>query len=115
MIQSILIATDFSENASAATRSALVLARKWGAAAHLMHAYLPFSSAFQSKHDNEKDEQRATTEAQERLDRFVDTLKDDKTGVPLTAVLVKANVKDATEQYVTELDIQLVVMGSHGD
>lgn len=115
MIQSILIATDFSENAFAATRSALMLARKWGAAVHLMHAYLPFNSAFQSRHDNEKDEERASAEAQEGLDRFVDALKRDAADVSLTSALVKANVKDAVEQYVTKWDIQLVVMGSHGN
>jgi len=115
MIQSILVPTDFSENALAAAHVAITLARKWEAAVYLTHAYLPFSSAFQSKHDNEKDEERASAEAQEEMDRFVEALKGDAAGVPLTSALVKANVKDAVERYVTEREIQLVVMGSHGN
>lgn len=114
MKQTILIPTDFSNNALVATNYAIELANKLDANVHILHAYQPFTSAFQSPLANKTDEQRATLGAQKGLAELIGKL-DNGSNVAVTSSIEKNGLLvDAITDYIKENSVCLVVMGTHG-
>ena len=77
MRQIILVPTDFSNNSLTATYYALELAQNMHVDIHILHAYRPFTSAFQSPLANQTDEQRARLGAEKGLAYFTEKLGND--------------------------------------
>ena len=77
MRQIILVPTDFSNNSLTATYYALELAQNMHVDIHILHAYRPFTSAFQSPLANQTDEQRARLGAEKGLADFTEKLGND--------------------------------------
>lgn len=113
MTQTILVPTDFSNNSLTATHYALELAQIMHADIHILHAYRPFTSAFQSLLANESDEQRAQIGAEKGLADFVQTLGQNSR-VNITAHAVQNNLLEAVEAYTAKNNVSLVVMGTRG-
>ncbi|MFC3196726.1 universal stress protein [Parapedobacter deserti] len=113
MAQTILVPTDFSNNATAATRYAIWLARKLRHNVHILHAYLPFTSAFQSPNANETEEQRARLGAEKSMATFLAGFED-MNGVQISHSLVKNTLVAAVEEYVERNPTAILIMGTHG-
>lgn len=113
MKQTILVPTDFSNNALIALRYGVELARKAQMHVHVFHAYRPFTSAFQSPLANETDEQRAKISAEKGLANFIDKLEKN-TDVQVTSSIAKNSLLEAINDYITENNVRIVVMGAHG-
>lgn len=113
MKQTILVPTDFSNNALVATRYAMELAKKIEANVHILHVYRSFTSAFQSPLANETDEQRAKLGAKKGLAEFIEKL-DNGSDVPVTSSIEKNSILEAITEYIGENNVCLVVMGTHG-
>src|SRR5690606_30459065 len=113
MKKTILVPTDFSSNALTATRYALEIAKKIGANIHILHAYRPFTSAFQSPLANEADVQRATMGAKKGLTEFMENVEDDP-HVSITSSIEKNGILEAITSFIEENNVCLVVMGTHG-
>lgn len=113
MKQTILVPTDFSNNALVATRYAIELAKKIEADLHILNVYRPFTSAFQSPLANETDEQRAKIGAKKGLVEFMEKLED-SSDVHITSSIEKNGILEAITDYIEENNVCLVVMGSHG-
>lgn len=111
--KTILVPTDFSNNALVATRYAIELAKKIEASIHILHAYRPFTSAFQSTSANEGDEKRAKLDAEKGLVGFLEKL-DRGSEISVTSSLIKNGLLEAIINYIAENDVFLVVMGTHG-
>jgi nucleotide-binding universal stress UspA family protein len=113
MLQSILIPTDFSENALAACQYALAIARKFNCNAHIAHCYKAFHSGFQSEEANEKDRMQAETEAQQELEKLLQKLQI-KTEIRITYEVYEGDLTDAVLHWVEDKQADLIVMGSGG-
>src|SRR5690554_2362472 len=110
----ILVPVDFSNNALIASRYACELGRLTGRSIHLLHAYQPFTSAFQSPLANKTDEERAKRGAEKNLAEFLENLGD-PVGVTLTTGILRSNLLDAIKSYLENNPVALVVMGTHGE
>lgn len=113
MKQTILVPTDFSNNALIAARYGVELARKKQAHVHVFHAYRPFTSAFQSPLANQTDEQRAKIGAEKGLVEFISKLGK-YVDVQVTSSTAKNSLVEAINHYIKEDNVSLVVMGAHG-
>lgn len=114
MSKTILIPSDFSNNALVATRYALDLAKQLGANLHILHAYSSFNSAFQSQSVNETDATRAQSDAENNMGEFLGKVGDSK-NVTITTSLLKDSLTDAVEAYLnTNTTVCLMIMGTHG-
>lgn len=113
MIQTILVPTDFSNNARVAAQYAIGLAKELGARIHVIHAYQPFTSAFQSPLANETDENRAKREAEQGMAGFLESI-DEVPGAGLSHSIVKQGLVTSIEAYLRENAGTLLIMGTHG-
>lgn len=113
MVQTILVPTDFSDNALIATKYALGLAKELGVKAHIIHAYQPFTSAFQSPIANETDEKRTNVDAEKKMATFLDSIGK-ASGVELSHSIVKQTVVASIEEYLENNAGTLLIMGTHG-
>lgn len=113
MKQTILVPTDFSNNALVATRYAIELSKIFGANIHIVHAYRPFTSPFQSPLANETDEQRATIGAKKGLAEFMEKL-DIPEEAAITSSVEKNNLVDAITSCIDQYNVSVVIMGTHG-
>lgn len=111
MKQTVLIPTDFSENALRAAIYALDLAEHMKLEVHILHAYQPFKSAFQSASTNEDDADRARKEAESGMEEFIKKLGDRQA---LEARVVNKSLVDAIADCAANQQVGLVVMGTHG-
>lgn len=111
MVSSILVPTDFSENAKVALAYAHSLAQKYQAKLIIGNAYDPFYSAFQSEDSNEADRCRAEEEAREAMDSFLESFPG-KQGCTLS--FLPEDFEDAVPKWVDKHQIDLVVMGTKG-
>ncbi|WP_262249903.1 universal stress protein [Parapedobacter soli] len=114
MKTTILVPTDFSSNALAATQYAIKLAKELALDIHILHAYMAFHSAFQSDLANQTDEKRATLGAQKGMQSFLQSFGQfaDKPGISSSEV--KADLVEAVRRYTADNDTRLIVMGTHG-
>lgn len=112
--QCVLLATDFSETSNEAREYALMMANKFNASLHVIHVmeseipimadgmtYLP-ADYFQ----------RIERMSRERLDSLFS--HDDRKKVPVTTVVRKGSPYLEIVNYAQELNIDLIVMGTHG-
>lgn len=113
MKQIILIPVDFSNSSLIAARYAIELARYMQVDIHILHAYRPFTSAFQSPRANETDEQRATLGAEKGLAEFMEKL-DGGSDVSVTSSIDNNVILEAITDYIVKNNVCLVVMGAHG-
>jgi nucleotide-binding universal stress UspA family protein len=113
-IQQIVVATDFSEHANRALEAAVELAKRYGAALHIVHAYhmpvlvgMPDEVALPPSFWSGVKEAAAS-----RLEK---TLSDVRAGgVRAVAHLREANPSDAILDVAREVGADLIVMGTRG-
>lgn len=113
MNQIILVPTDFSKNSLIAIRYGIELAHQIQADIHILHAYRPFSSNFQSPLANQADEQRAFTETQSKLAQFMQKLESFPS-INVTSSIEKENLVQAINSFISKNNCTLVIMGAHG-
>lgn len=114
MIKSILVPTDFSENALSALKYAYAIAQKFDCKIHIAHAYTPFHSGFQSEEANEVDRLHAASEAAQEMKSFLQHALVNNQQFSITSSLFTGNLLHAMEQWIAEGQIDLVVMGTKG-
>lgn len=110
----ILCPTDFSSTAASACRLAVQIAAERGYRVHILHAYLPFRSAFQGQLGNEADKDRARLEARTGMDAFIQSLELSGSTVPVTNSLSEMGLVRALNIYTENIPVALVVMGTEG-
>lgn len=113
MKRTIVVPTDFSDNALVAAKYALQFAQQQGYQVHLLHAYLPFTSAFQNPRAIEEDESKIKIEAEAAMRDFVEKLGTHDAST-LSTSITQGNLMDCITQYVDEHTAQLIIMGTHG-
>lgn len=112
MKQTLLIPTDFSNNALVATNYALKLAAYLQANVHILHVYKPFTSAFQSELANKTDAQRAKAGAEKGMKDFLEKLGNQNSA--FDSSIIEGNLVDAVGAFVVEKRVDVIVMGTHG-
>ena len=117
-MQKILVPTDFSPLASFATQTALQIAAKTGAEVILLHVVeMPgasFSVTGQSVNNAEFDVYtlKLITKTKEDLAKLA--AQNSQNGVSVTTSLEVGNAYQAIAKLITDQQVDLVVMGSHG-
>ncbi len=112
-VQRILCPVDFSEPSGHALDYALDLAQALGAELHLMHAYqlpvyaLPDGALIPSAELAAS----VSTDAQRAFDQLMARIPE---GVSVTPHLTEGSPHVEIQRLVSELDIDMVVMGTHG-
>lgn len=114
MKKNILVPTDFSNNAQAAARYALALAKRQGYDVHITHAYPVFRSVFQNRETSSVDAQRAESEAKMAMDRFIASLSTSVGELSITTSLLPGHLVDVVVEHTQTNPDVLVVMGTHG-
>lgn len=114
MKKTIVVPTDFSNNALTATQYAIKLAKKTGYNVHILHAYMSFRSAFQSDLANQTDEKRATLGAQKGMESFLQSLGPLAEKPDVSSGEVKAGLVEAISDFTMADHTELIVMGTHG-
>lgn len=112
MTRTILIPTDFSNNALVATNYALNMAAFLNADVHILHVYTAFTSGFQSEQMNKKDAQRAKEAAENGMKDFLEKLSTDNQ--TFQSSIMEGNLLQNVKNFVSEKSIDLVIMGTHG-
>ncbi|KYH27506.1 universal stress protein [Halalkalicoccus paucihalophilus] len=116
----VLLPTDGSENATAAARHAATVARTYGSTVHVLNVVdLQASGGLFSAGGLEREfVERLESEGQEAIEEVADEVAGTASGVEVrTAVERTTSFEGAAagiHEYVTDNDIDLVVMGSHG-
>lgn len=114
MEKTIVVPTDFSENADSALGFALGLASKHGFGIHLVHAFLPQTSSQANQHFNQKVSDHAEIEAEHKLTQLFEKIKKDFPDLSLTMDCVNGLVADVLQQLAGKASHQLIVMGTKG-
>jgi len=116
--KNILFCTDFSANAQAALPYAIDLAKKYGAALHLLHVYqdaghiAEFELSSDTKSDYIRVAQLMGKEMEERLDALCQQIVKELGSCERKMVRGKAYIEIV--RYAKEMGTDLIVMGSHG-
>ena len=114
----ILFCTDFSDNAQAALPYAIDLAKKYGAALHLLHVYQEAGhiAEFELSSDTKSDYIRVAhlmgTEMEKRLEALCEKIVKEIGSCEHKMVRGKAHIEII--RYARETNIDLIVMASHG-
>ncbi len=123
--ETVVVGTDFSESAVAATRHAIALARKLGARVHLVHAWtmpvatVPVSAPLDMQLVLPADLRPAlAVAAAEGIAREVAARLAEEQGgaaaVAIDGVAVEGDARDVLAARAAELHAGLVVVGTHG-
>jgi nucleotide-binding universal stress UspA family protein len=110
-MKKILVPTDFSPCAENAVNVALEIASKAGAHIVFQHLHDDASGSMHTLQEHERHDARLAY-AKSRLDELVH--RAGQPGLEATQLLVMNKGNDRIENYIEPLDIDLVVMGSHG-
>lgn len=113
MTPTLLVPIDFSSNARIAANYATTLARQMNMRVHVIHAYRPFTSAFQSRQANQTNERQARQQADTQLAEFVEKL-DPSGGQRISSSTAAGSVLAVVNDYIARNPVALVVMGAHG-
>lgn len=113
MANTILVPVDYSENALSAARYAISLAKLLNWEIQLLHAYQPFTSAFQSPLANKTDKERAAIGAHKGMSEFLAKLEGSE-NLQVQSTLFEGTLPESVEQACDASDIGLIVMGTHG-
>lgn len=112
MDRTLLIPTDFSNNALVATNYALKLAALLNAKVHILHCYTAFSSAFQNDNINKKDADQAKVVAENGMQEFLDKLSTENH--TYQATISEGELVKSINKFILEKRVDLVIMGTHG-
>lgn len=113
MKRTIVVPTDFSHNALVAAKYALQFAQQQDYEIHFLHAYLPFTSAFQNPRAIEEDESKIRKEAEAEMRDFLNKLGTND-ALKISTSISQGNLTDCLTQFVDEHSAQLIIMGTHG-
>lgn len=114
-MQTILVPTDFSNNAFLAAQYAASLARETGRRVQLYHVYIVLYSGFGEKGVSVNHIEWAGQEAKKEMDRLVATLAEQYPDVAIEGECVRGFMIDALRgKLKREKDIGLMVMGTKG-
>lgn len=113
MKKTIVVPTDFSQNALVAAKYALQFAQQQDYEVHFLHAYLPFTSAFQNPRAIEEDENKIRKEAEAEMLGFLDKLGTNET-LKISSSIAQGNLVDSLTLFVKERAAGLIIMGTHG-
>lgn len=108
-----LIPTDFSNNSIVATKYAQGLAKQLNADIHILHTYRAFVTAFQNQKVNEADANRAKSEAETAMNKFLTKVEEQGQTV-MTSSIVEGDLVDVIRDYESVNPVTLIVMGTHG-
>jgi len=116
----ILVPTDGSANAETATRHGAIIADRYGAAVHVLNVVniQAAGGAFNAGGLNETFVERLEESGRDAVVSVADDLKQTAPDVPVETAVARADSFDGVaagiQEYVSDNDIALVVMGSHG-
>jgi nucleotide-binding universal stress UspA family protein len=113
MKKTIVVPTDFSHNALVAAKYALQFAQQQDYEVHLLHAYVPFTSAFQNPRTIEEDGSKIRKEAETDMREFLDKLGTNE-ALKIPTSITQGNLTDCLMQFVNEHSVGLIIMGTHG-
>ena len=114
-VNTVLVATDFSENALPAVDAAITVAKRFGAELHLVHAFqtpVPIVSPYQVVVPDGLLEQ-ARDSAERSLRAIQEKISSE--GLTVTPHLTEVPAAPAIARLAGELDVDLVVMGTRGN
>lgn len=113
MKKTVVVPTDFSNNALVAAKYALRFAAQLDYDVHFLHAYQPFTSAFQNPRAIEQDKNKIRQEAEADMDNFVTGLGPDNSSKTSSSI-APGSLVDALSQFVQSHTVALIIMGTHG-
>lgn len=113
MLQSVLIPTDFSENAVSACKYAFAIAEKFDSKIYIVHAYTPFHSGFQSEDANENDKLQAEADAQQEMINFLQKVEIEPQA-PIKYGFFQGSLVDAIQHWIKTESIDIIIMGTNG-
>ena len=110
-LRNILYPTDFTRSSFAALPSARSLARAYGATLHALHVIVPDALAYMTPEYMREGFELQEREAAKKMRQLEQRLTD----IPHTIKVTRSNdVWSAVESLVKSLDIDLIVVGTHG-
>ena len=110
----ILVPTDFSENALAATRYAAEICLKYHYNLHLLHCYTARSSGFDEKELTEETEHSDVLKADITIKELVDQLQSDYPQLQISYQNERGLLSDVLPKEAKQLPYVAVVMGTTG-
>jgi nucleotide-binding universal stress UspA family protein len=115
----VLFCTDFSKNAQTAFPRAVDIARRYGAALHVLHVYYDaghiaeFEMSSDTKTNGALMVHMKGTEMEKRLDDVCGEAEE-ALGAPCVSKMTRGKPHDEIVRYAKEEKIDLIVMSSHG-
>jgi|SRR5579859_148311 len=110
-LRNILYPTDFSRSSVAALPSARSLARAYGATLHALHVVVPDALTYMTPEYTREGFELQEREAAKQMRRLEQRLTD----IPHTVNVTRSkDVGTAVESFVKDLEIDLIVVGTHG-
>src|SRR5690554_3661 len=113
MKKAIVVPTDFSNNALVAAKYALQFAAQQDYEVHLLHAYQPFTSAFQNPRAMQKDESKIREQAEAEMRGFLGKLGTTEAS-KISSSITQGTLVDSLTQFVKDQTVGLIIMGTHG-
>lgn len=112
-VKTILIPVDFSETSKMALEHASNLCAKFGSTLHLLHVFTPMSSDVFPMLDVASEMQKVKESAKEELSKMASSFKD-RYGVNVHVEIRDGNPSREIVAAAKDLDVDMIVMGSHG-
>ena len=114
-MKTILVPTDFSENAFIASQYACSLAKAAGYNVQLFHVYIVLYSGFQEEGTSVKHMVWADDEAQKAMDGLTTTLKTTYPEISIEGICQRGfMIDELTDKWKNEVDLAFIVMGTKG-
>lgn len=113
-MKTILVPTDFSENAFVAAEYACALANAAGQRVQLLHVYIALYSGYGEEGNSVKQIKWAETESAEAMKELVASLTGQFPSVDIEGECVKGFMIDVVTDKLKKEDISVVVMGTKG-
>lgn len=114
MNNAILVPTDFSNNALAATKYAAFIATKFNCDLHLLHVYTTYTRAMAGPDFNEQLETHAAERAEENMKLLQDQVEYIYPQVHITSACVRGNLTSEVLKLIKTDAVRFVVMGTKG-
>lgn len=113
MKKTIVVPTDFSNNALVAAKYALQFAAQQDYEVHLLHAYVPFTSAFQNPRAMQNDESKIREQAEAEMRDFLAQLGTTEAS-KISSSIAQGTLVDCLTQFAKAQPVGLIIMGTHG-
>lgn len=114
MQKTILVPTDFSDNAWTAIRYAAQMALHYNWAIHVLHTYMPFSSAFAGEEFNEEFFEAQTEKANTAMEVLLAKLHSEFPDLKIETSCKTGLLGEVLPEIAGEAKNELVVMGTKG-